>query len=493
MISGRTKPHSSKGTKKGIRKKNTSIDEQHSLILSRLKIINSNPTIKKILNDNFSYEMLENKIHSLSSQDRKSLNDVKSELNLKTDNQIIEYIFKTLNSFSLPEDRASLSTPLMNKLESLNTISYGHEIKQFKDKCSETRTPLYDIILDSLQSLWVNKYGKTEAYHVFEIAKDFENVLFKDPRYRDHFIHQFQVFLSGLPILDKHYASIKKAYSKKFSETSEIEIEFSWLLAATFHDNGYLVQKFDTWLNSFFTVFLEIEDLPVKIDMSTLLLTRNFQEYLDKLTSLYLCLNNDSSERWSYEGAHVIDQKIRKQLTSSLINNRNHGIISALILLDRIEKSVISREISDYKEKFFSSVVFPAGLAICLHDKEILISEDIKPIDFNKDPLSFILIYCDTIQEWGRPIGSSFIDYDNKGLRLTKYEVTKKRVSATITYDKIEVYTTKTGEKTNFDFKEEELKRVFNKLRSSNIIFEITLESSDKNHEKPGSTFRALR
>jgi hypothetical protein len=490
MVSGKKSP----GTSKRVIKTpqvDKAVHFNKKILRSRLK--EEDPEVKKILLNTFSPDNLGKQLENLSTDEKKYIENFKAEQNFQTDTEIVQYIVDTITRISLPQDRSSLSIPLLEKLDTLKTISYSEDIKKFKNRCNETRDPLYDIILDSLELLWVKKYRKTEAYHVFKIAKDFENVMFKDPRYRDHFIHQFQVFLSGLPIIDKHYDAIKQVYSKKFSESSEIEIEFSWMLAATFHDNGYLVQKFDKWLNSFFTEFLEIKDLPVKIDLYNLLLTRNFQEYIDKLTSLYLSLNDDPESKWSYDGAQIIEHKIRRELTSSLINNRNHGIISALILLDRIENSETSRKTTDYQHKFFQSVVFPAALAICLHDKEILTSEKIKPLDFNKDPLSFILIYCDTIQEWGRPIGPAFVDYDNKGLTLSKYEITNNNVSATITYDKIQTFETKEGEKTNFDFKEEELKKVFKKLRSKNITFEITLQSSDKEYEIPESTVKALR
>ncbi|OPY35341.1 MAG: hypothetical protein A4E35_02404 [Methanoregula sp. PtaU1.Bin051] len=373
--------------------------------------------------------------------------------------------------------------PLMEEIEALEKISYKEEIKQFKQDCFRTDRDLYDLILESLKMLWVKKYEKSEAYRIFEISKDFEKILFKDPRYRDHFIHQFQVFLSGLPVIDKQYDSIVDVYSKKFDDQSEVNIEFSWLLAASYHDNGYLVQKFDKWLDSFFTEFLDIKQLPVQIDLYHLLITRNFQEYIDKLTSLYSCLNNNSSKKWQYEGYHKINNHIRKLFTSKIINERNHGMISSLILLDRIEHSKISAMDPNYKKRLFSSVVLPAGLSICLHDKGIFTDPEIKPIEFKKDPISFLLIFCDTIQEWGRPIGPDGSDYELTNPQLSEYYITKDKVSATITYDKIITYNTNTGEKTNFDYKADEITSVLSKLKSSKPKFEITLQSLDKDNE----------
>ena len=134
----------------------------------------------------------------------------------------------------------------MKKIDDWKRISYTKEIKEFKKNCNGTTKDLYTLVIETLHRLWVKRYGKEDAFRRFEIYKEFEKVLFKDPRYRDHFIHQFQVFLSGLPIFEKYYDSIHDTYKEVLG--NKIKIDFSWLLAATFHDIGYLVQQFDKWL-----------------------------------------------------------------------------------------------------------------------------------------------------------------------------------------------------------------------------------------------------
>ena len=443
---------------------------------------------QELVGSQLSPDTLKQKINELSKEERAEFNRIKDSLGILTDNDFIEFFLKQIKMAVIPKDRDILSQPLMDLLPEIKNIQYAEKITNFKNKCETTTDELYTIIMETLHSLWVKQYEKEEAYRRFEIYKEFERVLFKDPRYRDHFIHQFQVFLSGLPIIDKHYELIKSAYSSVFIDSSEIEIEFSWMLAATFHDIGYLVQQFDKWLNSFFKEFLDISDLPMELDLSQLLLVRNFQEYIDKLTSFYFTLDNKKG-KWKYSGLHEVDHEFRKMLTSKLINERNHGIISSLILLDRIENSNVAPITLNYMDGIFSSKIVPAALAITLHDKSIFLDDKVQPIEFEKNPLSFILIYCDSIQEWGRPLSSDFKTLDNNAPHLSKFDISDSKVSATLTYTKIKKIT---DDKTTFDYKKDEIEKVLGNLKSHEICFEITLQSLDDKYNIPERTYRSL-
>jgi hypothetical protein len=452
-------------------------------------------SIRNIIAHQLAPYTLKDKIHKLSPSDRKELEKFKKNYYLETDEDVIDFILNGLKKVTKPKDRDLLSKPLMNEIDNIDKISYRNEIQNFKKLCNFYDKDLYTIIMESLHSLWVRKYQKEEAFGRFEIYKDFEKVLFKQPRYRDHFIHQFQVFLSGIPIINKHHDSIVESYTTIFGNDSKINIDFSWLLAATFHDIGYLVQQFDEWLNSFFKEFLEISEIPINLDFGKLFLIRNFQEYMDKLTSLYMsiyCDNNDGV--WTYTGKHQVDNEFRKMISSKVISDRNHGLISALILLDRIENSKVVQGLDNYKDGTFTSSIMPSALSISLHDDEIFLNKKIKQIEFSKDPLSFILIYCDTIQEWGRPISylsSGSIEY---APNLTDFTITENTVSSTLTYNKIKEITMTNDEKiTTFDLKKKEIEKVFSKLKSRNIKFEITLQSLDETYNLPGLTRVCLR
>jgi hypothetical protein len=449
---------------------------------NNVEIMNILPeTIRNVLTHQLSPEILKHRIEELSKQDRQLLQRVKKELNLKTDEDVINFLITGISKFSIPSDRRLLSNPLMKKIDDLNKVKYDYIIKDFKINCEKTSKDLLDCVIDSLHTLWVDIYYKEEAFRNFEIYKEFEKILFKDPNYRDHFIHQFQVFLTGLPIIEKHYTLISKCYSKKFENYSNNNIDFAWLLCATFHDIGYLLQQFDNWLNSFFKEFLNIPNLPVILDLGDILRVRNFQEYLDKVSSLHDVIYSDIETKWKYDGPHELNYSFRKILTNNLIENRNHGIISSLILLDRIENSTIAQKRNNYKNTTFSSAVMPASHSIALHDKAIFQNKDIDIIDFDKDPFTFILIYSDTIQEWGRPLTPIINDNLEYFPFLSDYKITEYEVSATLTYRKIKELP-QFNNRTTFDVKLEEIDCVLNRLKSTKPIFEITLQSKDPNY-----------
>lgn len=371
-----------------------------------------------------------------------------------------------------------LSTESLKHLSHLERISYGEDIKKFVNDVEESNEDIYNIIKDLLQSLWVKKYDKLDAFQQFETFEDYEKILFKQPHYRDHFIHQFQVFLCGLPIIEQHFDDIHSSYSQLFNPDSPINIEFSWLLAASYHDVGYLVQLLYSWMDRFFVDVLDVKDIKINVDLAKLLQEKDFQENLDKLTSLYTHIyNNLTNEKWKYSGSHYVDPFLRKEFVKKLLNERNHGLISSIILLDRIQKQ---KRDNEYIDKTFSSIVMPAALSIALHDKAILKIQNLeKNVIFEKDPLSFILIYCDTIQEWGRPSPQNNLTFEQMP-QLTDYSISKNEVSATLTYNKIVEFLTPDGAVTNtFDNKVGELDEIMEILKSNHVVFKITIESND--------------
>ena len=54
--------------------------------------------------------------------------------------------------------------------------------------------------------------------------------------YRDHFIHSFQDFLTGIMIIDRYYDHYVRLYSNELNEAIGTSLECAWLLTAIFHD-----------------------------------------------------------------------------------------------------------------------------------------------------------------------------------------------------------------------------------------------------------------
>ena len=268
---------------------------------------------------------------------------------------------------------------------------------------------------------------------------------------------------------------------------NDSNIEFSWVLCSTFHDVGYPVQQFDSWMNSFFRDFLYAENIPTNVAFGNILLTRNFMEYIDKLASLLTFADGRNRERneWIYNTNNTFDSGIRSFLMKKLIEDRNHGIISSLCLLDRIENSKYAKETQGYKKGIFSSSVLPAALAIALHDKDIFSDEVIGKIHFETNPLAFLLIYSDTVQEWGRPSKIKFDRTEKFDPILLDVKFNEDEVLAILSYRENAYYVDSNGDKKYYyNEKCEEVKNVFKNIKSINVIFKIELRN-EKTDDPP--------
>ena len=365
---------------------------------------------------------------------------------------------------AVPEGRELLSDALLSKLEKVEKVSYVREIKRFiRDVESQA---LISVISATLEDLWVEKYEKENAHKLFKRFQEFEPLLGKDPHYRDHLVHQFQVFLTGVPIIEVFYELISKRI---------LNVEFSWFLASTFHDVGYPVQQFDFLTRAFFKDFLGIGSVPIMVNFSSVLTDTQFLEYIDRLTSFYAFCNSreTTKKQWRYSEAHEVNDDLRKLFLKNLIDKPNHGVISALALLDSIESSHKEDKRGMQKDIIFSNAVMSAALAISLHDENVF--QNVDKIYFKKNPLAFLLIYCDTLQEWGRPTafkGHSSIEYYPS---LTEFNIINTEVFTRLAYKQ-----TDREAHTLFEAKVEEVGSVFDKIKSDKPSFKIALKCGSK-------------
>lgn len=439
--------------------------------------------IRESVEELMSEEKLRAYISRLPEERRDELHQVAQTIGLDSDTEIAAYLSSAANSLVELRDRKILSKELLNNLNQIKCVSYVDELKQFIQDVADTSRDLVSIIVETLRRLWVHKYQAREVFRQFELYREFEAVLFKDPGYRDHFIHQFQVFLTGVPIIDNYHDRIFERISGTVSKEALVDIDFSWLLAATFHDIGYPVQRFDAILATFFRDFLNIEDVPVWVDIGRILTLRNFQQYVDELTSLFTFLRKSQrgKSRWRYSARHAIEHDVRSHFMRRLIVGRNHGVVSALTLLDRMESGGLEGGMTaEYEDTILTGTVMPAALAILLHDIGVYSDEKIGDIRFEENPLSFLLIYCDALQEWGRPVSSSMWNGTEYAPLLTEFRVDKQKVHASLTYHRI----VEVGKQqlTNIDLKEREIQQMFTRISSTDPLFEITLRTMDPIH-----------
>ncbi|MEW6716528.1 MAG: hypothetical protein AB1345_03340 [Chloroflexota bacterium] len=379
---------------------------------------------------------------------------------------------KAIEAFKRREKLGLLSifpVQLIREVSKVNNCSYKNLIFLPAGKAQDD---ILEGISKSLEKLWLDHYHLDECFRIFSLYKKFEPLLYKDLFYRDHFIHQYLVFLTGIPIIYKFHQNIKSYLSKVDSISEDfVDLGKSWLLASTYHDISYPIQRMDDWLKAFFVDFLNFELNPITIDMTSVLMAK---DYLDDL----LMLSGFSYNIYK-KFCPVLDQAYIFKLLVEKLHNRNHGVLSSLILLDKYSECFRERR-GDYFRLLLYSQVLPAALAIALHDSNVWEEESISKIIFEEDPITFILMFCDTVQEWGRPIVPASIYQPSHIPLMTNYRIDKDKVTITLTYDIVEEITLKNGERSStLELKHDEISSLFSKLKSYSIDFEIVLKSTD--------------
>lgn len=240
--------------------------------------------------------------------------------------------------------------------------------------------------------------GLIEMMHTFERRS--ERIVDSQ---RDHYIHSVNVFILGLCIF---------ASSKRFRETfvrkhpvpvfrsPEEDFLYIWGLAALFHDIGYPVEIAYNQIRRFLRIascsddskiapipeFRHLEDLTRSPGVDTL---RMLSERLSG--TLGVDFDNVYGTLGGYE-----DQ----MRTSGFVD---HGFFSAMMLMKWMSPHISKEENSAIRD-----CVVESSAAILLHNfynrTFTLPPYSLKPMSPADDPVSFLLILCDELQEWNRTV-----------------------------------------------------------------------------------------
>jgi hypothetical protein len=332
-------------------------------------------------------------------------------------------------------------------------------------------------VLKFLPELW-HLYSKKNMQLKYIENFDFfnSNILTEIPFYRDHFVHQFVVYLMGLIIVDAFYEDFSGFYKKAYCDDREIVygfyLEQSWLVTALFHDTAYPFEKLNSWLKQFLNKIIRDDEGGgnINIPIDSILFR---PQYINRIDDLADYLNKTSIN------PDKDFKKIREQLLLELSDNRktsntrndngiDHGIIGALILLGDIG--------------FSDNVIRPSATAIALHNK-FLFKMNGYIVDVEKNPLGFLLIYCDLLHEWGRTYFFSgnrtyTIEEDAPSLAEINIDISKKEILFSIEIDDDKAVKEKI----------KEIDRVFNHIRSNDFNFMLKLNERDDKWETKKSS-----
>lgn len=294
--------------------------------------------------------------------------------------------------------------------------------------------------VDCLYEFW--RHYSSE--HMAKILKDFAKVqmgLFGfeleeeiGRRYRDHFLHMFNVFTFGSIILSltlhKDPAKKDSVLEQLFKIQAETDIFpfdekyaaserlfFVWTLMSTFHDVGIPIEHLERVqraLNNFMVHFgLGIREFILELDASVGSRLEYYFGLVTRMFDLGIVPENGIYRKADKPNPFLFEALFRAY------DQRNHGVISALALFRGIEETVLVKE-SDKPElnldsngaKRYINCVFEqditrAALAVALHSLSPQNFPKFFPIRFSKLPLTFLLVLCDELQEFFRLEGIS--------------------------------------------------------------------------------------
>jgi len=300
-----------------------------------------------------------------------NLNTVKSSLweKIKPDNFSLESACSFFMSNFLESDLMKKYLPNKGSVTSDNET-----LRCFSSVARIAQHLLANIPIDSKTIeafVWVlaeYSHSKLKIEHRLDITSHLLQAARGEPAlhvlkeyYRDHFYHAIQVCLLGHFLLNSGTLEGKPLWKRVAKILGKIEFEDvlrQWYVAALLHDIGYSME-----------IFQGVKSLLEFFQHST-----PIKEFTDNLDS---AMSDLSKSLAGFEG-----------FTEEQNPAEDHGIIGANHIHGLIEHIKKEQDVKDLS---------PAIRAVALHNNRK------RDVSFQENPLAFLLILCDTIQEHNRP------------------------------------------------------------------------------------------
>jgi hypothetical protein len=272
---------------------------------------------------------------------------------------------------------------------------------------------------------------KTDLVNYVNPLSDYQAVLFQIPEYREHFIHQFNVFLIGYLILNripqKHFnrftACIKAQETGKTGNAVLARHVFqAWFLASMWHDTGYPLGKAGTWAKTLVWKMFGLEEEPSQSPLNVIeplaarLMRHGAFDWLQFLTDKL---------RQVFEPDESQGQTLNNTVLDLFVGHLSDDIVASLLLI-KAGKQTGLRE----------SIIAASATAVAVHEAGLW--KILRRIHFGVHPLAFLLYYCDCAQEHGRQRNGKTED-GLRDWRVTKTEIQVKAdaVRSVLTYSKM--------------------------------------------------------
>jgi hypothetical protein len=217
---------------------------------------------------------------------------------------------------------------------------------------------------------------------------------------RDHVVHAINSFLTGVYILEKVNFLI--------SSESRFQYPFMWKFCGPTHDLGYPLEISHNVSAQYFNKLNGILD---KLNSpSSRIIFKPYPEDLNNLCK-FIDSNQLIQHRITEWNLDINIYEYYEWLSSG--HRLDHGVISALTEMKVIDSIYydanpqglninIEKGGFNFNQINFNQDIVSACSAIFIHNIDLKYPGFKSRIQFNTAPLAFLLIFCDTFQEWDR-------------------------------------------------------------------------------------------
>jgi len=268
-------------------------------------------------------------------------------------------------------------------------------------------------IKDIFDILEISDYYELIKTKLEEFRDHEQLMLYNTEKYRDHFMHQFHVYILGYILINYiGVKNIEQSINERLNNTADfnnttigtINVLRMWTFISFFHDITYIFEEYEDKMQNFISKQLKAK-IPVHINWGSMISeTGTALTYMDCLKELLIFFETPYGKNATNK------EDLFKNYIQSLHSNQDHGVLSALLLI-QLFKPFISQKLNNgiYHSKASNEKmveIYLAALAISFHNKCVFstLKEHNNPnkLSLESFPLEFLLIYCDTAQEWGR-------------------------------------------------------------------------------------------
>lgn len=267
-----------------------------------------------------------------------------------------------------------------------------------------------------VQAIFKNLWPSPLRSKFFKLFEQFESLLIAIGN-RDHFLHQFHVFLFGLHAISIIEAGVRSEEERKelFGLSHKDEVFWAWLMASSSHDFGRPIadgKKLNEKMSSLFGAF-GIKSLSHFYDLGAKDPDLENDATFDKIfigpCSAESCIKEilDIHALLVEQVSHMLD--LTKEQAEALVqnqrNNVSHGYIGAIILGRNVIEHGLSSMDHDwptFKASDLFKALLPALAAVFIHDMEE--TDQWNSLRPENNFFAFLLCVADQLQEWDRSV-----------------------------------------------------------------------------------------